>query len=197
MTILKNSATPSIFTMNTYHVYKDGDYQEMTVEELFTYEGQGIWSARISTGLFGKTDCSAGNRGPKNDKEVILAIGDEGLEKLIDLGFITCPVCKPEETEAFWETIEPTVKDTYGLTTLEDFTDKDLLTYDSRRLDWESILAVTGDAPGRIYLPEGLEEKELKRFKDEFQKIGVTLPPVGYYDAEAETRFTEYDISAL
>jgi len=75
MTTLKNSATASLSTMNTYHVYKDGDYQEMTVEELFTYEEQGIWSARISTGLLGKTDCSAGNRGPKNDKEVILAIG--------------------------------------------------------------------------------------------------------------------------
>lgn len=54
-----------------------------------------VYSARISTGLFGRTDCVAGNRGPKDSKEVILAAGETGLVKLIELGFIPCDVCKP------------------------------------------------------------------------------------------------------
>lgn len=180
--------------MNTYCVYKDGDYQEMTAKEFFSYGEQGLWSARLSSGLIGRPDCSAGNRGPKSKHEVILAIGDGGLEKLVNLGFITCPVCKPEATEGFWDKIKHAVNDKYRITALEDFTNKAILPYDARRLDWEEILATTGGAPNRIYLPENLAEGELIEFKERFQAKGIALPPVGYYDPKAETHFTEYII---
>lgn len=180
--------------MNTYSVYKDGDYREMTAKEFFSYGEQGLWSARLSSGLMGRPDCSAGNRGPKNKHEVLLAIGDGGLEKLINLGFITCPVCKAEETEGFWDKIELAVSSRYGITALEDFTNKAILSYDARRLDWEEILAATGGVPNRIYLPKDLTEEELIEFKERFQAMGLTLPQVGYYDPKAETHFTEYTI---
>lgn len=180
--------------MNTYYVCKDGEYREMTARDFFSHGDQGLWSARLSSGLMGRPDCPAGNRGPKNKHEVILARGEGGLEKLVTLGFITCPVCKPEETEGFWDKVKQAVEDKYHITALEDFANKAILPYDARRLDWEEILATTGGAPNRIYLPENLAEEALIGFKERFQATGFALPPVGYYDPKAETHFTEYTI---
>jgi len=154
-----------------------------------------LWSARLSTGVFGLTSCVAGNRGPKDCSEVILGIGDEGLNKLVALGFIPCPVCHPEKVDGFWDAVKEAVSQRYGITSLEMFVDKDVLPFDSRRVEWEEILPVVEGVPSRIYLPRNLANDDLLAFSERFERIGFKLPAVGYYDPEAPGRFVEYNIN--
>ncbi|MFH1589302.1 MAG: hypothetical protein ABIB43_01925 [archaeon] len=56
-----------------------------------------IWSGRLSSGIIGLTNCVAGNRGPKEQNEVLLGVGIQGLDKLVDIGFVPCVVCHPEK----------------------------------------------------------------------------------------------------
>lgn len=196
--------------MRNYYVYSKGKFQKMNPKSLakkidlpenikiseYSNEGnyENIWSARLSSGLFGLTNCKAGNRGPKNYNEVILGEGIEGLNKIVDLGFITCPVCKPEKINGFWDSIKDNVKEKYRINILEDYTDKEVLPFDARRVKWEEILPVTGKTPERLYVPSNLSDKELKNLNKRFEKIGFELPSVGYYNKEAPGRFTEYKI---
>jgi len=180
-----------------YYTFLDNGYQKFGFRDLINYckrRKERIWSARLSTGLLGLTTCEAGRRGPKGYNEVLLAVGDEGLNKLVNLGFITCPVCRPDKVEGFWETIKESVKQKYNLDTLEDFIDKEILNFDARRIDWEEIMPVIGKTPNRLYVPRELSEEELVELKTRFERMGVELPPTGYYDSEAEGRFTEYKI---
>lgn len=186
----------------SYFVYLEGwfpRYEKFHINELLkdikepTPETR-LWSARISTGLMGLTNCEAGNRGPKDYNEVLLAQGNHGLRKLVSLGFITCPVCRPDKVDRFWDIVKDPVKEKYGIESLEDFINKENLPFDSRRLDWKEILSVTGKPPGRIYLPKGLEENELADFKKRFDALGISLPPVGYYNPDVPERFTEYAV---
>ena len=153
-----------------------------------------IWSARLSTGLLGLTNCSAGNRGPKKYNEVLLAVGEVGLRKLVDLGFITCPVCRPENTAGFWNAVENEVKRKYAITTLDEFVDKAILPFDVRRIRWEELVPVLGQWPGRLYVPRGLQESELKELKSRIEVIGCGSPLVGYYNPETSERFTQYNL---
>jgi hypothetical protein len=158
-----------------------------------------IWSARLGTGLFGLTSCYSGNRGPKSPSEVLLAVGDEGLVKLINFGFITCPVCKPEKTEKFWSIAGPAVEKKYGkeydIHNLENFVNKNILTFDARRVDWEEIVPRTGAFPGRIYLPQGLNADEVSNFEKRLKSLHKQLPEIGYLDKNAQPwRFVTYDI---
>ena len=98
----------------TYFAFFENDYHRSRLSEVVRKsrdQQSRIWSARLGTGLVGLTDCEQGNIGPKSYSEVLLALGDDGLRKLVDLGFITCPACTPEKTEGFWDA----VKDTAGL----------------------------------------------------------------------------------
>lgn len=147
-----------------------------------------VYSARISTGLFGRTDCVAGNRGSKDSKEVILAAGETGLVKLIELGFIPCDVCKPAFS---WGGVEETVEALYGITSEADFRNKEILGYDARRLDWKAVISIIGGLPGRIYLPKGLKKREVKKFAKRLKPHTTTL---GYYDHDSPNRFTEYKV---
>ena len=182
-----------------YHVYMDGTDREMTTRELVGVLRQredrpDIWSARLSTGLLGRTDCPAGNRGPKGYSEVVLAVGDEGLEKLVDLGFIPCPTCRPEDEPGFWDAVEHAVSERYELDSVYDFADKGVIGYDARQVDWEAVLPVIGAAPNRLYVPQGLGEGELVELRERFDALNVELPPVGYYDRDAPGRFHEYAV---
>jgi hypothetical protein len=153
-----------------------------------------VWSARLSSGLFGLTSCESGNRGPKDYNEVILSVGNEGLKKLVELNFIPCPSCHPEKIDGFWDVVKCLVKNKYGINTLEDYVNKKFLTFDARRIKWEEILPMIGKAPNRIYVPRCLSNNDLLVFKKRFTDLGFSLPSVGYYNADAPERFTEYKI---
>jgi len=182
-----------------YYVFAKGRYGLFELETLLWLLRQynprpRIWSARFSTGLFGLTSCPSGNKGPKKFNEVLLALGDEGLAKLIDLGFITCPVCRPENTTGFWDAAKDAVQRKHGLASLAAFTDKTVLPFDARRVAWEEIVSLTRYWPNRLYVPKGLMEVKLRDLKGRIQNIGHGFPPVGYYNSEVAERFTEYDL---
>lgn len=184
---------------NSYYAFLDSNYQKIGLRDLVIYRRKQnpsprIWSARLSTGLFGLTNCEAGNRGPKGYNEVLLAVGDAGLRKLVDLGFITCPSCRPEKIESFWSILKETVQHKYSIISLEEFIDKETLPFDARRVNWEELLPVIGKAPSRLYLPKGLEERDLIGLKRRFDDIGINLPPVGYYNPNVAEKFTPYTI---
>lgn len=154
-----------------------------------------IWSARLSTGLFGLSNCSAGNRGPIGNNEIILAAGDEGLQFLIRTGFIPCPSCHPEDVPRFFKAASKTILDSYGRELNPySFADKTLIPFDSRRVHWDTLLPLIGDTPDRLYLPKGLGMVDLISLKERFEDIGFQLPPVGYYDRNAQGHFYQYTI---
>lgn len=155
--------------------------------------GHPLYSARLGTGLLGKIDCPSGRRGPAGRNEVILALGGSGLSRLVEFGFTTCPTCLPEDSEEFWESIKGTVKIKYGIDSLDDFTDKSVLPFDARRVDWETIVPITRAFPNLLYVPKGLDEFELDSMRTRFTSIGVPLPRIGYYDGDAPDAFAGYD----
>ncbi|MBI2125615.1 hypothetical protein HYU08_03605 [Candidatus Woesearchaeota archaeon] len=181
-----------------YFVYIAGNFEKMNLKDLLrsnkSQPPQQVWSARLSTGVFGLPGCKAGNRGPKETYEIILSLGEEGINKFVELGFLSCSVCHPEETPNFWETIKDGVSQKYNLSSLESYVDKKMLPFDARRLSWEEILPVTGKVPGRIYLPRDLSEQDLLLFQERFSKIGLKIPTIGYYNPDVPGRFTEYQI---
>lgn len=180
-----------------YYVLTSGGFCLLRLEELARFRRSRdyrvpIWSARLSTGLLGLTSCPAGNRGPKSKSEVLLAIAGTGLRGLIDLGFITCPVCKPEKTEEFWDVVKDVVERRYEIASLADFTDKSILPFDARRIEWEKIVPALGQWPNRLYVPKGLAAHELEELKSRIKEIGHGVPCVGYYDHAAPEKFTQY-----
>ena len=182
---------------NEYFVFGYESFNKWPLRKIVEYSDQyqqKIWSARLSTGLFGHTDCASGNRGPKGINEVILGFGDDGLRKIVDLGFITCPTCKPETYDKLWDKISDIVEKKYGIKSLEEFTDKKILGFDARRICWEDILSTTKTIPNRIYLPKGLSNDEIIGFKKRFDAMNQIMPTVGYYDYSSPTKFTEYTV---
>jgi len=182
-----------------YYTFIDNEYQLLSLKGLIKYHTDPdimLWSARLSTGILGLTDCKSGNSGPKGYSEVLLAAGDDGLQKLADLGFITCPACRPETTENFWEVVKDNLDSKYGIKSLDDFLNRDLLPFDARRVDWEELLPIIGTAPNRLYVPQGLEDQELLDLRRRFDKPNLSLPPIGYYNPKVDGRFTEYKISS-
>lgn len=180
---------------DSYWVWNDGTYWQRDIEQVRAIRSHiEMWSARLSTGIFGKPNCPVGNLGPKGESEVLLATGDEGLRKLVDLGFITCPVCRPEETPNFWERIREIVAAKYNLHSIEDFADKQKLPFDARRVDWEEVMGVVGKSPNRLYMPQGIMETELLQLRKRFESLGVLLPHVGYFNPDVPEMFTEYQV---
>jgi hypothetical protein len=180
---------------DTYYIFMQDHFERHTLREIAQYrreQGKTIWSARLGTGLFGRTNCEAGNKGPKGETEVLLAAGDEGLVKLVELGFITCPVCRPEDVEGFWETAQYAVMSNYGLRSVNEFTDKTILEYDARRVSWEDIVQMTGAMPGRLYLPKGLDIRIVENMRRWCDRRKIKRPSMGYYDTDAPGMFVEY-----
>lgn len=181
--------------VNEYFVYRHSSYSKWSLNDVVKYSerfDEKIWSARLSTGLFGNADCPSGNRGPRNANEILIGLGYEGLRKIIDLGFIPCPTCKPESYDRFWIQTHDIITRKYPIRSLDDFADKKILGFDARRLDWEEIFSKMNVMPSRIYLPEGLSDIELVDFQIRFRDIHEMLPDVGYYDANSAGRFTKY-----
>jgi len=182
----------------TFEVYFEGSFNRLTGLEIISYRKETghpkIWSVRIGTGLFGTTNCPSGNRGPKAHNEVLLAVGDEGLNKLIQLGFVPCPRCTPEKTPPnFREVVQEKISDIFPLS-LEDFCDKKVLTFDARRVKWEEILPLIKEAPGRFYLPAGLSPAEVFQFHKRLYTLGVPPNKMGFLDRASPKGFTEYII---
>ncbi|MFI5360417.1 MAG: hypothetical protein ACHQ49_00485 [Elusimicrobiota bacterium] len=179
----------------TYVVLHENGSQRMTLRDMlrwFRDPKPRIWSARVGTGLLGLTDCAVGNHGPKSERDVLLGVGDAGLAKLVELGFITCPSCRPEKLSVFWNAVKPSVEKIYGVDSLERFVDKTLIPFDARRLNWEEIVPLTGGFPSRLYVPKGLPASELVQLKRRLLLLSSNLPAVGYYDRDSPGRFHEY-----
>lgn len=187
-----------------YCIYINNEWKALSLESLVKYlrtqnPRPRVWSARLSTGLLGKTNCPSGNnkKAPKGYNEVLLAAGDEGLRKLIDLGFITCPKCLPENVKGFWNTVHDIVQKKYGIKSLDEFIDKKILSFDARRIKWEKIASFTGIIgawPSRLYIPKGLSKHELIQLKKRFEKISIILPHTGYYNLNTPGNFTPYQL---
>jgi hypothetical protein len=199
--------------MKEYFVFQGNKFTRMNLREFVIGYSHGaepkpfIWSARLSTGLFGFPDCVSGNRGPKGINEIILSLGDDGLRKLVELGFITCPACHPENYSGFWEKIADVVEKKYaslginshgnsgqGIHSLEDFIDKSKLPFDARRPNWNELLSINPQAPDRLYVPQGLGSNDFIEIKNIFEQKNVALPLMGFYDRTAPGRFKEYEL---
>lgn len=160
---------------------------------------QTLWSGRVATGLFGVTDCTSGRRGPRTNKEVIIAPGNEGLEQLFYLGFTPCPTCTEPYRREIYEELEEDIRIKYDLNKFTDFFDKTILPFDARRLDWEHIANIIWGLPSRIYIPANLETTEVYKFASRLKNIqgsslSTSIPPIGYYDTNSPTRFKEYQV---
>lgn len=192
----------SVETLNTrYPTFAKGEFEKLFLREtvLKRYEGEqrlDVWSARLSTGIFGKLDCRSGNssHAPKGENEIILAVGNEGLGKLIELGFIPCPTCKPENTPDFWNSAGEAIMSAYPtLKDVHDFSDKKIVPFDSLRVDWETLAPLLTALPNRLYVAEGLTDTDLAAIKERFEKLNFKLPPIGYYINGAPW-FKQYEI---
>lgn len=155
-----------------------------------------IWSARLSTGLFGLPDCPAGNRSgtPKGEKDVILARGSMGLIPLIGLGFISCPACHPELTEGFTQAAALLVLVKYKLLeSYEQWFDRSLVPFDAARVNWEGLAKVGIGLPPRLYLRARLVPAEVVAVRQRLAKLTSELPELGYYDRNAPGHFVVYE----
>lgn len=184
-----------------YPVVVEGDIQNHTLREINLIRQEFevkpfIWSARLSTGILGLPDCKSGNskHAPKGANEVVLAMGNEGLSKLVELGFIPCPTCHPENVPGFWDKARDSIMSSYPrLKNVKDFADKNIVPFDSLRVDWEALAPYLTALPNRLYVSEGLTKTELQGIKERFEKLDFKLPPVGYYINGAPW-FREYEI---
>lgn len=183
--------------VDDYVLFHDNNYVTIPLRDsivLAEARDETMWSVRLGTGLLGRIDCTSGRMGPAGRNEVIIALGKSGLLRLVDLGAITCPTCQPESDEGFWETVMPIVKEKYALHDLDSFLDRAILPFDARRIDWETIVPITGSLPGRLYVPKGLAHDDLRALEQRFDRIGTPCPKVGSYDRSLPGAFQEYQI---
>jgi hypothetical protein len=183
-----------------YPVINDHQLNNLTLREVAALRKEKepkeyVWSARLSSGLFGLVDCPAGNspHAPKGENEVMLAIG--GSTYLIDLGFLPCPTCHPENTPDFWDKArEAILIDWPFLTNEKQILDRNLIPFDAMRLNWKALAPYLTKMPNRIYTQPNLDEQVVIEFKKKIEDLGFSLPPIGFYDHSSPTRFTEYKI---
>jgi len=181
-----------------YGYEEDGGWKRFLVNKKFFDNFKIIWSARLSTGVFGLPSCETGNNGPKNKNEIILGLGDAGLEHIISAGFIPCPDCKPENSTCFsWEQVKDIVSGKYDLSVIEDFADKSKLGFDATRVDYEVILPAIRGVPSRIYLPANMSSDCVQLFAKRI--LGVLsnvkrpkMPALGFYDYLVNSNFREF-----
>ncbi|MFW5871660.1 MAG: hypothetical protein ACOCUT_00990 [bacterium] len=176
--------------MNTYWTYHTGNFEETSVRNILNFrkEGEPIFSGRLSTGVFGNYDCPVGNVGPKSTSEVIVAIGDEGLEELIHLGFSPCQKCTPLENYPFDEKIAELVYEMYGSESMSEFSK---LPLDARRVTYETIIPMIQGIPGRLYIPAGVNTKDVHEQRERFAALKYGTPIIGWMDENFE--FREYE----
>jgi hypothetical protein len=194
---------PEVYRISHYLVLFGSKYEVLTKRELVSSirclePKPNILSGRISTGVFGLTDCDAGNRGPKGLSEVLIAVGNEGLNELIRLGFIPCPVCKPDQNiENFWDITESVIKDKYGYDDPKLFADKNIIAFDTMRVNFEKLLPYIGQLPNRLYIPQELSVEALRLIIKRLDSMKVERPRLGYYDRLAPDKFAEYGLTLI
>lgn len=176
-----------------YVVFLGGVFQRKSLGELIRCEKDGVlYSARLSSGIFGSPHCCAGNRGPKGKSEVLFAVGMGGLVRIIELGFLPCPVCRPHRECGFWEEVGGVVQEKYKQENVCLPDDFEKLSFDARRVGWEELVPLVG-VPSRLYLPKGgVWKEDILALKERFDHLNIVLPPIGYYDKNAPGRFVEY-----
>lgn len=172
-----------------YYAFDSGQLSLRSLRKFYPFitgkeKGPMIWSGRLSTGIFGLPTCPAGNKGPLGPSEVILAPGDEGLAYLIRSGFRACPTCHPEDVPGFWDDASKPIKEAYFLNEPMAFLS---LPFDARQLPWEEILPIIKAVPNRLYIPPGLNEKDLLDLKRRFNSLGYPLPQPGWYNPEIQS----------
>lgn len=185
-----------------YPVFTSGRFENLTLRDVVALRKEQeprpfIWSARLSTGIFGLPGCSSGNSPhvPKGENEVMLAFNDTGLHELIELGFVPCPSCHPEQAPDFWQKTRSIIEYTYPfLPEAEQILDRNLVPFDARRLKWEIIAPYITKPPNRLYIPPNLPKHELFNMKVRFHRMGFELPAVGFYDSSSPDRFTQYSV---
>jgi len=182
----------------SYHTFIDNKWCLKSFSSTLSDFGdkQILWSGRVATGLFGITNCTSGRRGPRSNKEVLIAPGNEGLEQLFYLGFTPCPTCTEPYKEQIYEELEEDIKIRYNLNKFADFFDKTILPFDARRLEWEHLANIIWGLPSRIYIPANLPITEAYKFASRLKNIqGSSMnTPIGFYDTNSPTRFTEYRV---
>jgi len=157
--------------MELFPTYINGRFSLLDKRDLVKErKNNSIWSLRLSTGIFGYTNCDVGNRGPKGRGEIMLAVGEEGLNKTIEFGFLPCPMCKPYLEHSFWDKISNTANKIYCVNSLEEFMDREKIPFDARRVSWEEILPVFEGTPSRLYVPKELDNPELIGLKEDLKK---------------------------
>ncbi|NQU78995.1 hypothetical protein HQ545_04465 [Candidatus Woesearchaeota archaeon] len=185
------------FSTTKYVTFFDDQYGKLDIFDIVKLKNEqrqspNLWSASLSYGLLGSVRCRPGIMASKDNNEVLLAFGDEGLEKLVDLGFITCATCQPEQTPGFWDVIRKIVRENYGIQSLNEFVNKDVIPYDASRVRWEELIPIIGRCPDRLYLAKDMTMPAMLQLKTRFNRMGFDLPPVGFYDTNAPERFVEY-----
>lgn len=174
-----------------YITIAHGQYQPLTLyQALKTAEQEELWSARLGTGIFGDVNCPSGRFGPYQQNELLFAVGDYGLEKLVDLGFINCPSCTPADTyNPFWDVVQHKVKEKYDLHSRDEFKK---MPFDARRIKWEKLWPAIGMFPERQYLPRGLPQDEVDAFRERLLLINSNIPIIGYFERTAPNVMVEY-----
>jgi hypothetical protein len=157
------------------------------------FDREKIFYAVLSTGGFGIRGCDVMKPGfvPKGPSAVAYAPGYDGLRGLVELGFIPCVVCHPENSIEFWDTISDIVKRKYGIDELQDFADKSNIYYDASRYDWEKIFPKIGARPDRIYLRTGATADEVHSARERLHKMGFSFEHIGFFDP-SNNEWTEY-----
>lgn len=157
---------------------------EMIIKRRNDGEKLNVVSAKEATGLLGRTTCIPGNRYKEN---TVLGIGDEGIQTLIEMGFIPCPVCKLENDLEFRRIAEPIVRKMYGLT-VDEYADKSNLKFDAFRVDFERIVRAGGRLPDRLYVDEKASDDEVQKIKSRMTSLGGGVQ-IGVYDRSASGNF--------
>lgn len=133
-----------------------------------------FWSARVSTGIFGEDNCPAGRRGPNELGEIVFGVGPMGLQGIIALGFVACPVCRKD-----WQQDFPTAdvswitRNKYHSPSTILF-DQRAMPFDARRVNYEEISVVAGTLPNRVYVPLGLDTEAVEEMRKRFGKMPRT-----------------------
>lgn len=142
-----------------------------------------VKSLRLGTGIIGELDCSSGDAdyAPRNRNEVVIGIGELGIQALIGLGALPCISCHSGERLAGLFPIGLKINDIGFLVN----------NYDARRLNWPQLLQL-GVAPNRIYTRPNLGDDEVMDVVDMFERADLPVPAIGYYDRSRTDKFNRY-----
>lgn len=155
-----------------------------------------LMSLRLSTGIIGELDCPSGDGGhvPKGSQEIVIGLGLGGIKALLELGALPCISCHSGNRLAtlgpeIAAMLEKSIGNVIGRADNAKFLTEN---YDARKLDWSRILSL-GIVPQRFYTRPNLSFDEVSTVRNIFEKHGVAVPAIGFYDRSREDRFYRYN----